>query len=248
MKKTNKKLMLITFVGFILFANLVLATPGIPNAFYGSVTWNGQPAPDGTTIVAKINGVEVASTITSDGRYGHDPIFYIDDPNNVRTGSIINLFVNGIDTGQTGIFCNGCVTLLDLTATGETTGDGGTNGGNGGTTGGIAPANETEETEEEVILPCQERWICTDWSECVEGIQTRECEDVNDCGTDQDKPLESQPCSTEEETQEGVGGLGITGMFGAIIQSPVYLSLLILVIIAIILVVLKMKIFKRRSK
>ncbi len=116
--KTNKKLILTTLFGIILLLNIVFAVPGIPNAFYGSVTYNGQPASDGLFVVVKINGVQVASTTTSGGKYGY-PVgsLYVDDPNNDRTGKTINFFVNNVDTGQIAIFQNGGFTKLDLTVT-----------------------------------------------------------------------------------------------------------------------------------
>jgi len=46
---------------------------------------------------------------------------------------------------------------------------------------------------------CVEDWECTEWSNCTEGIQVRICEDLNDCGTEKDKPDESQECETEPE-------------------------------------------------
>jgi hypothetical protein len=41
---------------------------------------------------------------------------------------------------------------------------------------------------------CEERWICTDWSECIDGKQTRECADANNCGTEKYKPVEERAC------------------------------------------------------
>lgn len=41
---------------------------------------------------------------------------------------------------------------------------------------------------------CVEDWDCTDWTECVNEQQTRECTDLNDCGSDDDKPDEIQEC------------------------------------------------------
>ncbi|MFH1597566.1 MAG: MopE-related protein [Patescibacteria group bacterium] len=45
---------------------------------------------------------------------------------------------------------------------------------------------------------CQEDWECTDWSDCIEGQQTRECTDLNSCGTEINKPPELQDCECEE--------------------------------------------------
>lgn len=42
---------------------------------------------------------------------------------------------------------------------------------------------------------CTEDWVCSDWSSCSEGQQTRVCTDQNSCGTENDKPDESQTCT-----------------------------------------------------
>jgi len=41
---------------------------------------------------------------------------------------------------------------------------------------------------------CTEDWNCTEWSGCVNETQTRVCTDLNDCGTEEDKPEGSQSC------------------------------------------------------
>ncbi|MFH1597562.1 MAG: carbohydrate binding domain-containing protein [Patescibacteria group bacterium] len=43
---------------------------------------------------------------------------------------------------------------------------------------------------------CVENWQCTEWSECVTGQQTRTCTDINECGTEIDKPSEVQECDS----------------------------------------------------
>jgi len=247
----NFKIMLTILAGLVLFSNLVLAQFMPPHAFYGSVTWNGSPAPDGTKVSAKIDGVEVASTTTKNGKYGYDPIFYVEDPHGDRSGSIISFFVNDIDTGKTAIFVNGDVTHLDLSASGGTTG-GGTGGGGGG---GFIPSGSTEETEEETPetaeeQPCQERWICTDWSECVDGKQTRTCEDVNKCGTDNDIPLMVQPCSSKEiekiETPETTESIGPTGFFLGLSTGEWLTGIIIGIVVAIVLIFLLTRKKKRK--
>jgi len=239
-------------LSLFLFLSLAFAIPGVPHQFYGSVTLNGRSAPDGTLIVAKINGVEVARTYTKNGRYGYDPIFYIEDPNNDRTGSIITFFVNGI-ASKTAIFCNGCVTKLDLSATQTQEQEAAPSGGGGAL---ILPSEEKNETQEnetiEETQACIERWLCTEWSECKNGIQTRECEDVNKCGTEENKPLLVQPCLLKEENKteikkEITQPSGMTGMF-ILIQNPAYLLILILGIIAIALTVLRLKPLSKRKR
>ena len=86
--------------------------------------------------------------------------------------------------------------------------------------------NETEETTEKVSGGCIEDWECGDWSECFEGVQIRDCVDLNKCGTVSDKPSESQFCEVveggEEEplqptglftlTPEEIGGASLLGL------------------------------------
>jgi len=88
---------------------LVLAAPGIPNQFYGDMSFSGGiAAPDGVLIEAKINEQVVASTWTKNGKYGYNPnLFFVTDPDNNRKDKEINFFVNGLDTEQTSIFENG---------------------------------------------------------------------------------------------------------------------------------------------
>jgi hypothetical protein len=126
---------LLTAVFIILMSASVLAVPGIPHQFWGAVTVNGQPASDGLTVTAKINGVEVKSTTTSGGEYN----LIIDDPFNDRSGDAVNFFVEGKDTDQSLDYCNGCVNELDLSATIEGGSPGGGSPGGGPSGGGKRP-------------------------------------------------------------------------------------------------------------
>jgi len=244
------KLLLTFFVGLLLFANLVLAIPWLPNAFYGYVTVNGQPAQDGTTIVAKINDVTVASTTTSGGKYGN-PYFFIEDPNNDRTGKEIKFFINGIEviTSQPIYFCNGCIGIGDsrepfnITATITIGGQQQPGGGGGGGIGGGEPTGNATGT---IPQQCQERWLCSEWGECVGGVQTRTCNDANNCGTRNNEPLTAQPCSAEEK-EKPISQPTITGML-ALLSNPVYALVFALAIIAVVLIIFSIKFFKKKKK
>jgi hypothetical protein len=247
--KTNPKFLLSILISTILISNTVLAQPGIPNAFYGSVTWNGSPAPDGTTVTAKINGVEVASTTTKNGKYGIDPVFYVDDPDHNRSGKEVRFFVNGVDTGQFKYFSNGAVTLLNLIASGGTGGQQQQGGGGGGGGGGGIPSvtqqNQTAGTTSGTQQECQERWICSDWSTCQNGIKTRTCNDENNCGTRNNEPFTSQPCSKEEreEAEQKSQPLSITAFFLALTTFEWATAIVAGIIIAIVIIFL----FKKRG-
>lgn len=43
---------------------------------------------------------------------------------------------------------------------------------------------------------CTEQWRCTQWADCSTGSQIRTCYDLNNCGTSNSKPSESQDCET----------------------------------------------------
>lgn len=60
--------------------------------------------------------------------------------------------------------------------------------------GGAAESqrSELQQIEKE---ECIENWNCTEWSECYEnGTQTRSCTDLNNCGTNNDKPATEREC------------------------------------------------------
>ena len=46
---------------------------------------------------------------------------------------------------------------------------------------------------------CRTEWVCTEWSECINGKQTRTCEkEDGTCRVSEEKPSEEQSCTVEE--------------------------------------------------
>ncbi|MDD3135492.1 MAG: hypothetical protein PHF64_03245 [Methanoregula sp.] len=91
--------------------------PPFPCEFYGQVNINGQPAPVGALIEAKINGQTAGSlTTTAPGAYGGPGTF---DTrlvvNGQANGDSITFSVNGILANQTATFQERNTQLLDLT-------------------------------------------------------------------------------------------------------------------------------------
>lgn len=62
-----------------------------------------------------------------------------------------------------------------------------------------SPAPTQNATQQDT---CHEDWECTDWSTCRGGYQFRDCEDDNECGTNEDKPSERRSCSAGTQTSE----------------------------------------------
>ncbi|HLD28498.1 MAG TPA: chitobiase/beta-hexosaminidase C-terminal domain-containing protein [Patescibacteria group bacterium] len=61
-------------------------------------------------------------------------------------------------------------------------------------------AGNQESTKQETytitVMSCGENWSCGAWSVCNNNIQTRNCNDLNNCGTTINRPTESQGCTT----------------------------------------------------
>ncbi len=99
--------------------------PALPHAFYGTVEINGSPAPVGTEVEARGEGVTTGVgnnpiEITVEGEYGGgaDPL----EPKlivqgDIAEGATVTFYVNGFSTGQTAQWHSGEVTELDLSAT-----------------------------------------------------------------------------------------------------------------------------------
>ncbi|MBU0953219.1 MAG: hypothetical protein KKA90_02225 [Nanoarchaeota archaeon] len=175
---------LITFFVLMLTAASAAAIPGVPHQFYGAVQINGAPAPDGSLVVARIQGLDEAATTTSAGTYGIAPhIFYVPDTEGDNDGKQIDFYVNGV-FATSFTFVNGGTTTLDLSITQATSPPGGDTGGDTGGGGGGGSFTGS----------CVEKWECTDWFACLNGKQQRLCVDKNQCNTVENMPLEERTC------------------------------------------------------
>jgi PGF-pre-PGF domain-containing protein len=143
----NKKKILLLVLTALLFAGIAGAQDQLPiypaPGYYGNVIMNGQQAPPGTTIVAKIGGEVRGSIMTSaSGLYGDDPgpsKLWIRGYQN-EIGSTVTFYMNDIAARQTSNLTGaGTLNKVDLTFTVPVSGqDGGQDGGvlDGGGGGG----------------------------------------------------------------------------------------------------------------
>ena len=61
------------------------------------------------------------------------------------------------------------------------------------TSGKSSEENQTSNINETTV--CEENWKCSEWFECFNGKQKRVCVDLNNCGTEENKPEEVRSCS-----------------------------------------------------
>lgn len=76
---------------------------------------------------------------------------------------------------------------------------------------GCSGLNDDDESDEGVSTSgaCTEDWRCSSWSECIDGIESRTCNDLYDCGTTELKPVEARECAERIESSGGdVSGSG----------------------------------------
>jgi hypothetical protein len=108
-----------------LFVTPVYAdVPSLPHAFYGTVTINGDPAPVGTKVEARGEGVQTdignnPIVTTVEGEYGSpgplEPKLIVQG--NIAEGAVLSFYVDGVQTDQTAEWHSGEVTELSVAAT-----------------------------------------------------------------------------------------------------------------------------------
>jgi len=102
------------------------------------------------------------------------------------------------------------------------------------------PTNNTNQTEPERIINvshknsfvqfCNANWICSGWSECSNGVITRECADKNHCDTEYNKPYEKSGCDEKISSNAYVDNLNTNYIWIIIAGTILFLLLLIIII------------------
>jgi len=111
------------------------AVPPLPAEFSGTVTVDGNPAPAGTVITARIGNHDRGSlTLDTAGVYGGIDLFdrrLIVNGEDGDAGKEIVFFVDGVRAPETAVYAAGTSTALDLAVTKEETSDSGSSGSSG---------------------------------------------------------------------------------------------------------------------
>ena len=163
MKMMKKNLSLFVLFFLVILSPLAVSALGlgVPHQFYGTVTYNDQPA-NNFEISAYVNGDKVGTTFADNGKYGYDIVFFVKDSEGTFEGETIEFYINGIDTGITAIFVNGGSTELNLYGTGPSepvtpvippttppTGGSGGGGGGGGTS--YSSSSSSDNGDDDVV-------------------------------------------------------------------------------------------------
>ena len=122
-----KARILIALLGFIfvIWTSPVYAQPpSLPHAFYGGIEIKGSPAPVGTEVEARgegvLTGIEGNPIVTTKlGKYGGagplEPKLVVQG--DIADGTTLTFYVNGVAAKQTAEWHSGAITELDLTVT-----------------------------------------------------------------------------------------------------------------------------------
>jgi hypothetical protein len=118
-----RRMLCILVITAIVLVGTVAASPPIPEIFYGSVFLNGNPAPVGTVILAKINGEtrgEFATTVEGvySGSGNFDPKLSVNaTEEEINAGNAtVTFFVSGVQAFQIIPFKNGGLEKVDIFA------------------------------------------------------------------------------------------------------------------------------------
>lgn len=114
--KAEITLVLGAILVLVLLCEAAVAIPVPPHKFYGNVTIDGKPAPDGTVVSAKIEDVEYANTTASNGKYDFN--IPSDDEDTIPkeggiNGEEVKFYVND-ELAANATFSFGSITKLSL--------------------------------------------------------------------------------------------------------------------------------------
>ena len=86
------------------------------------------------------------------------------------------------------------------------------------------------------LAGCEPLWQCSGWSECTDGVQTRNCEDQNFCDFQYNKPNELQGCSSDVISLAKTEPAKVEGEFNWIFWLSIGIGIILLLIIVVLIV------------
>ncbi|MBW3015698.1 hypothetical protein KY330_04715 [Candidatus Woesearchaeota archaeon] len=190
-----KRLIIFSIV-FLAIAGFVYSQPQFPIQVYGSLTQGGVNVPDGVSVKLMKASTILATVYVKDGKYGYDPILFIDGTS-ITQGEIIDIYVNNQKATSTQYLGSSDLQInVDVSSSIDV----------GLGTPSTAPSLQPS-TGSGPINRCYPYWDCTAWSSCVDGKQTRTCIDKNRCNLPETMPALERTCSiyvppTEQPQQQ----------------------------------------------
>jgi flagellar basal body-associated protein FliL len=269
-------LMMMVVMVCVLCASFVIAQVPTYHQFYGETkNHDGTNLTESMQVEVYID-VELKGTVTSsNGKYGYNPLFFVE---NGQDGQTIKFYINDVLSGNY-TFQDEQTTYLDLVwpcGNGQLNEGEECDGSNipktcssygyssgsltctshckistsqctsGGSTGGSRRGSSG------VYIPpaCQENWTCIGWSECIDGVQTRNCTDQKNCSTTTEKPITAQSCVTPEMeiTHESIDPVGTTEAEPLLERADWMLIIIIAVIVITIVAVVFLILRKRKLR
>ncbi|MGY4884766.1 MAG: hypothetical protein ACP5NZ_04280 [Nanobdellota archaeon] len=92
---------------------------------------------------------------------------------------------------------------------------------------------DKDERLKEIQQFCETNWVCSGWSECVNGEMTRECVDKNNCENEYGKPYEQSSCTDKVISTAYVldenNGISIWVVLGGILAILLIIILILLI-------------------
>lgn len=157
----------------------VFVSAQYPIQIYGTLSVSGDIVPDGTEVEFQKSGFTLISATTKDERYGYEEPLFIDGEE-LTIGDVITINVNGEEVYDM-TYLGGADLGIDLDVP--------------------ASVDIRESITGAAAARCVTEWQCSDWSACINNIQTRDCIDNNNCGVDDDKPITLRDCVSGPEPE-----------------------------------------------
>ena len=212
------------------FSTTVHAQPQIPIQIYGSLD---RQIPDGLHITFKVGSLEVGSGTISGGKYGYDPVIFIqkDDPLTTNkegydAGDSVGVFINNVPAGSINSL-NGASNNLNLSISQSSYDQ---------IIASISTPPVKNQTKEIPSGGCLTNWTCTAWSACNAGQQIRTCSKGKSYCYAGAMPAENQGC-TMPPIEPGTNTT-ISNNDSSSHKNPQNLSPYSMIILIVILVVL----------
>jgi len=201
-----------------------------PNPLIGKVTYDPVQVygeiypdlPDGTQIDFKVGRIVLASTYLTNNSFGYNSELFFALDNQITPaiegyseGDVVDVYIENIKVAEFSYFDPwGTEKNINIPA-------------------GIRADVANKAALADIGRRCNTKWSCKDWSKCSEGIKTRECIDLNECGLEVGRPTELMECSRSPTVEAALSTADDVLSMEAIVLLSLILVLLIYVVVLV---------------